>query len=105
MECVACQTPKPGAKVEPKGKSKVPYEVKLHEVISCHRPNNSNSSLFSFYQLVVLHPPPLLDPLHQALEALYLEQQRAPLVQCLKVSSSGAHLETPLHRQLDSNLE
>lgn len=24
VECVACQTPKPGAKVEPKGKSKVP---------------------------------------------------------------------------------
>lgn len=104
MECVACQTPKPGAKVEPKGKSKASYEVKLDGGIGFHRPNNY-SSLFSFYQLVALHPPPLLDPLPQALEALNLEQQRASLVQCLGVSSLGAHLETPLHHRLDSNLE
>lgn len=103
VECVACQTPKPGAKVEPKGKSKTPYEVKLDEVIDFHRPNNY-SFLFLFYQLVALYPP-LLGPLPQPLGALNLEQQRATLVQGLQVSSSGARLETPLHRRLDSSLE
>lgn len=104
VQCCACQTPKPGAKVEPKGKSKAPCEVKLDEIIGFHRLYNYGS-VFSFYQLVALHPPPLLDPLPQALGALNLEQQRASLVQCLKVSSSGVHLETPLPHRPDSNLE
>lgn len=41
VECVACQTPKPGAKVEPKGKSKVRYVATLARVIGFYRPNNN----------------------------------------------------------------
>lgn len=58
-----------------------------------------------FYQLVGLHRPPLLDPLPQTLGVSNLEQPRSSLVQCLKVSSSGAHSETTLQHRRDSNLE